>query len=111
MLKALKRVLRDHEVTLASSGRDALDLYDRGERFDVILCDVMMPELTGIDVYMHLQSHYPGEERRIVYISGGAFGEEIVRFLRSVPNQTIPKPFDPDELRGMVAAVAAENIK
>lgn len=106
-LKALKRILRRYDVTVASSGREALDIIAQGQRFDVILCDVMMPELTGVDVYEHLRAHSPGTEARIVFITGGAFGAEIVDFLREVPNTTLAKPFDPQQIIDAVDAVAA----
>lgn len=105
-LKALQRLLRQHEVDLASSGREALRRFAEGASYDVIVCDVMMPELTGVDVYRALAEHYPGTENRIVFVSGGAFGGEIIDFIERVENPLVAKPFDRDELRDTVMRVA-----
>ena len=104
-LKALQRLLKDHRVDVASSGREALQLFESQGPYDVILCDIMMPELTGVDVYRHVARVAPGAERRIVFVSGGAFGEEIVSFIQSLPNTLITKPFDRHELCEVVERV------
>ncbi|MDD9941911.1 MAG: response regulator [Myxococcales bacterium] len=104
-LKALQRLLKHHHVDVASSGREALELFERHGNYDVIVCDVMMPELTGVDVYRHVAQRRPGAEKRIVFVTGGAFGDEIVRFIESVPNELVSKPFDRDNLRAVVERV------
>ena len=57
---ALKRALREHEVTAVQSGKAAIDLLSKDSGFDLIFCDLMMPELTGMDVYEWLRRERPG---------------------------------------------------
>lgn len=104
-LKALTRILRTHQVTVAASGEEALEAFTQSGPFDVILCDVMMPGMTGPDVYKALAVQSPGTERRIVFISGGAFGMEILEFLDQVENRLVAKPFDRAELAEVVQEV------
>ena len=52
--RILQRGLARHQVVVASQARDALARIQHGETFDVILCDLMMPDLSGIDVHEHL---------------------------------------------------------
>jgi two-component system cell cycle sensor histidine kinase/response regulator CckA len=91
--RLIEKALVDHDVTTAADGREAIALM--GERaFDVILCDLIMPEMTGMDVYRAaLQRSTPMHER-IVFMTGGAFTQRARDFLESVPNLRIEKPFE-----------------
>jgi len=82
-----------HEVTALSSAREATKLILAGERYDVILCDLMMPEMTGMDFYAELRARAPEQLERLVFLTGGAFTEASRKFLASIPNQQIGKPF------------------
>jgi two-component system cell cycle sensor histidine kinase/response regulator CckA len=90
--RALGHVLRRHDLSVVSNGRDALDRLER-ESFDVIFCDMMMPDLSGIDIYEALRDRQPGLEKRIVFMTGGAFTTDAREFLGRVPNTVIEKPF------------------
>lgn len=94
VLRAIQRILRDHEVVGTESAREALAFIERGESFDLILSDVMMPMMTGIEFYETLLEVNPDLARRVVFISGGAITATIEDFLRSVPNPRIDKPFE-----------------
>jgi len=99
----LRRVLADeHDVTLATNGRHALELLSGGQKFDVMLCDLMMPEMTGIDLYQELSRTIPGAVERMVFITGGAFTPTARAFLDEVPNQRLEKPFAVQNLRALV---------
>lgn len=104
VLDLLRRVLRDHELVAASNGRQAIELLEADPHFHLILCDLMMPELTGMDVYQHVCAHHPELRERIVFISGGAFSLDTRRFLEQVSNQVLTKPFEIDRLRALAAA-------
>jgi CheY-like chemotaxis protein len=100
----VRRALRaDHEVFEAASGQEALDIFVRGERYDVVLCDMMMPGMTGKVLYERLQELAPEQCDRMVFICGGALTHEVGRFLAR--RRTIDKPFRPQELRRAVAAL------
>lgn len=91
--RLIQKALMDHEVTVAHDGREAVGLM--GEHvYDVILCDLIMPEMTGMDVYRAaLQRGTPMHER-IVFMTGGAFTQRARDFLQRVPNLRIEKPFE-----------------
>jgi CheY-like chemotaxis protein len=102
----LAKLLADtHAVTPCASGPDGLALLATA-RFDVILCDVMMPGMNGRDVYRRIAAEFPGLERRVVFISGGAFAPDLEAFLDTLPNAKIAKPFRLDEVLAIVERVA-----
>lgn len=103
VVTALVRALDGHQVTCARSGREAIQLLETSGPFDLILCDVMMPDMTGSDVYVAARQFEPGGERRIVFITGGAFTDEAHNFLMHVPNRRLEKPFSRDCIRELVA--------
>ncbi|HEY0712913.1 MAG TPA: response regulator, partial [Polyangia bacterium] len=73
LLKAYRRMLADHhDVVMAAGGTDALELLGQDRQFDVILCDLQMPELSGADVYREVARRWPGLEQRFIIITGGA---------------------------------------
>lgn len=82
-----------HEVVDLGSAREALDLVAGGERFDVILCDLMMPEMTGMDLHAELARLAPDQATKMAFVTGGAFSETVRAFLERVPNASIEKPF------------------
>ncbi len=101
--KALKRVLaRQHDVVTVKSVDAAIELLRGGAKFDLIFSDLMMPEKSGIDLFKAIASLFPGQEERIVFVTGGAFTPTAKAFLSSVPNKWIDKPFQPEQLRAMV---------
>ncbi|MFP2962702.1 ATP-binding protein [Myxococcus sp. 1LA] len=99
----LRRLMRGHELVSAANGREALERIRATPDFDVILCDLMMPELTGMDVYETVRATWPGLHERIVFISGGVFSVEMQRFLKEVKNPLLTKPFEPQRLHGVLA--------
>lgn len=102
VLSVLGRSLRDHDVQCLAAAREALELIDKGERFDLIFADLMMPTMTGMEFYEQLLPRHPELARRIVFLSGGPLGPEFDDFLRTVPNRLISKPFDVVRLRDTV---------
>jgi len=101
--KAVSRILRDHEVTVVSSARAALDLLDLGRDYDLILSDVMMPTGSGMQFYAALLARHPAFAPRVAFVSGGAFTPEAAAFLDGVDNERIEKPFQAERLRELVA--------
>jgi CheY-like chemotaxis protein len=102
--RAVHRLLgAQNDVSTETCPREALQRLARGERFDVILCDLMMPEMSGIDLHEALTRQAPDDARRMVFLTGGAFTERARLFLERVSNPRLEKPFDPRELRSVVA--------
>jgi len=98
----LARVLRDHDVTLLTRAREAIDLVVGGKHFDVIISDLMMPEMSGIDLYDELTRRQPEAAQRMVFISGGAFTKGASAFLDRVANERLEKPFETAKVRALV---------
>ena len=98
----LTRVLRDHDVTVVTSAKDALDLIATGRSFDVILSDLMMPGKSGMDLFDTLSECSPRHAEKIVFVSGGAFTPGAAAFLERVPNERIRKPFESNSVRALV---------
>lgn len=100
---ALSRILRGaHDVTVLSDGRMAIELIERGERFDVIFCDLMMPEISGMEVHESLARSCPEQAQRMVFMTGGPFSERSTRFLEGIENVQIAKPFTAETIRAIV---------
>jgi PAS domain S-box-containing protein len=107
LTRSLERVLGDqHDVVAATSGAEALDRLAGDERFDLILCDVMMPEMTGIELYQRVRSAWPGLERRIAFMTGGAFANGVAEFLDGLDNPRLDKPLNFALLRALLRELA-----
>ena len=85
---------RYYEVTVASGGREALEHLHSGVAHDVILCDLMMPGMSGMELYRRLRAESPGMELRVVFMTGGAFTPEAEEFLGGIQNSRLEKPFE-----------------
>jgi signal transduction histidine kinase len=103
--RSLARSLgRYHDVVTLTSGAESLARIVAGERFDAILSDLMMPHMTGMDLYDQLLAVVPDQARRMIFLTGGAFTERARQFLDSVKNPCVEKPF---ELAGVIELIAA----
>jgi PAS domain S-box-containing protein len=105
MAKVLHRTLaRDHDVVTVLAAKDALAMIAAGQRFTVILCDLMMPHVNGMDLYAELLRSVPEQAKRIIFLTGGAFTSRMRAFLDEVDNLCLEKPFDPAGLRTLISA-------
>jgi len=103
MARSLKRTLeKEHEVVAETSSRAALGRLESGERFDVILCDVAMPQVSGPEFHAELSRALPEQARRVVFVTGGASTPGTAAYLESVGNRTVEKPFEAEALRRLV---------
>jgi CheY-like chemotaxis protein len=103
ILNLILRVMgEDHECVASRQGAEALARIQNGERFDVILCDLMMPVMTGMEVFSQLTLISPEQAERVVFLTGGAFTSQASAFLASVANQRLEKPFEIATLKAMI---------
>ncbi|MCG8422445.1 MAG: response regulator [Proteobacteria bacterium] len=100
--KSLRRALNNYEVVLAADGEEAIAHIEGSEPFDVILCDLMMPVVSGKDVYEYVRENSPGQERRFVFLTGGTVDSQADEFLSSLTNPILEKPFNFAHLRSVV---------
>lgn len=108
LCRALERMLRGQfRVTVTTSSRDAVAMVREGRRFAAILSDVMMPEVSGADLYGAIASIDAAQASRIVFMSGGAFTAAASAFLESVDNIKVQKPFSPKTIRAVLQTVCA----
>lgn len=99
----------DYAVTVASTGRRALELLESEPEFDVILCDYMMPDLDGRALYEHLRERAPQLLERVVFCSGGLVNERAREFIASVANPLLEKPIPIDRLCAAIDRVAKRS--
>jgi CheY-like chemotaxis protein len=104
--RTLTRALRQHEVVAYTSARDALDHLIAGEQFDLILCDVMMPIMTGMEFHDELSRALPHLTRKVVFATGGAFTPAAREFFERTGNVKLEKPFDAKALHAIVDRIA-----
>lgn len=92
--KAFSRMLRrdGYEVVEAENVVEALQLLEKAGDFDAIVCDLVMPDLDGADLYHALQRDYPNLCHRVVFISGGAFTTRTRDFVQQTKVHVIQKP-------------------
>jgi signal transduction histidine kinase/CheY-like chemotaxis protein len=100
--RAAVRVLAGYDVLVVNSAGEALRLFESGERYDAVLCDLMMPQMTGMELHARVAAFAPDLAARFVFITGGAFTDAAEEFLRTTPNGWIEKPFDRRGLRSAV---------
>jgi len=100
--RVLPRLLSPHRVTVVERAPEALARILADEPFDVILCDIMMPEMTGMEFYRELARVRPAIAGRVVFMSGGVFTPGVRSFLDEIPNRCVDKPLDIDALRRLI---------
>jgi len=96
-----------HEVVATTCASEALEMVSSGQRFDLVVCDLQMPDTTGMDVYARLQEQAPELAQRLVFMSGGAYTPAASAFIRSVPNRVLEKPVRPEVFLATIDAVLA----
>ncbi|MEZ4375929.1 MAG: histidine kinase N-terminal 7TM domain-containing protein [Polyangiaceae bacterium] len=103
--RAVGRMLREHHIVVASGGSQALELSETTP-FDVLLCDVMMPEMTGPDLRAALERRGSALAQRTVFMTGGTFTEHSREALEASGAPVLDKPISPERLRQVIARVA-----
>ncbi len=93
----------NHHVEVSVEPRAMAERIIAGERFDVIVCDLMMPGMTGMDFHAVLTERAPEQAERIVFVTGGAFTPAARAFVARVKNTFVEKPYD---MRALSEALA-----
>lgn len=101
VLRFLSSSLGHHDVSVESDGRMAIQRI-RGGDFDIILCDLMMPAMTGMEIFSELQREVPEATDRVIFMTGGVFVEEAEEFLGEMSGCWIEKPIDTIELETLI---------
>jgi len=96
---------RDYDIVPVTRARDALARIERGERFDAIVCDLMMPEMGGLEFYEQLSRSAPEQASRVVFLTGGAFTAQAREFLARTQQPHVEKPFSEGTLRAAIERI------
>jgi len=91
-----------HRTKRANSGRKALDKLAEG-RFDLVLTDLIMPDMGGRGLYREIRAHYPEMLTRVIFVTGDTLSHEARTFLEEADCPVIEKPFIPADVRRIVA--------
>jgi PAS domain S-box-containing protein len=103
--RALQRLLEGHEVTRAAHGKAALALLTSHASYDCILCDLMIPGLSGAEVYREAVARWPSLTNRFVFMTGGAVTPDCREFLDAFTGDVLWKPFTTEAVHQAVARV------
>jgi signal transduction histidine kinase len=107
--RSLERLLaREGDVSTVTSASQALAMIQGGERFDLLLCDLMLPEMDGPALYEHIRKIDSKQAERMVFVTGGVFTVRARDFLETVQNERLTKPFDVDALLALVRGKLAD---
>jgi len=100
--RSIRRALREHQVQVFSSGEEAIERLCSNEPIDVVFCDLMMPEVSGMEVYGTVSARRPEIASRFVFMTGGAFTPQAREFLEENPLVCLEKPFELRQIRDLV---------
>ena len=106
--QALQRMLAgEYDLTVASCGATAIEHVAGGAWYDAIITDVMMPNMTGIELFDRLEAMAPDQATRVIFLTGGVFTAQTQTRLETAGNPQLQKPVSSQELRACVANVVA----
>ncbi len=109
ILEVFRRVLtrQGYQVETTANSKDALDRIN-SKHYDLILCDIQMPHMNGIQMYQELENTCPDVLPRIVFISGDTVDAKTSAFMHSVSNPFLHKPLTINDLLEKVEKTLAE---
>ena len=101
VLRVISRTLRRHRVHTTTDPQEGLDRLAH-EDYDLVVCDLMMPGLTGMDVLRLACEREPEVGERFLFVTGGALSPETRAFLQGEDRTLLLKPFRREELAAVV---------
>jgi CheY-like chemotaxis protein len=101
--RAIRRILAtEHDVEEFESARVLAERIATGARYDAILCDLMMPDMTGMELHGVLQRAGSPQAAAMIFMTGGTFTTEAQAFLNDIANVRLEKPFEARSLRALI---------
>ncbi len=92
VLRGYRRMLRQHEVIVAPGGREGLEKVRDEAGLDLIICDLMMPDVDGVAVHEEVSARHPGLARKFAFCSGGALTPRTKAYLEKRKVVVLEKP-------------------
>lgn len=107
-----KRVVSNEGLVadVVGDGKSAQKLVQK-QQYDLLLVDIRMPEMGGIEFYDWLQKEYPPLSKHVIFMTGSVTGGEIITFLERSGQPYLLKPFRPNELLEVVRGILKEEEK
>lgn len=104
LLLSMQRMLEDlYDVNIALGGKEAIDMINKQDSgFDLIICDVSMPDINGPSLYLYIVKNHPGLEKKLIFMTGGPLSTYLDDFFTSNNNLCLSKPFGYDQLRQII---------
>jgi len=90
--------LKNFNSTLAENGKEALKIINNGNKFDLILLDIMMPQMSGYEVCEAIRKDYQAEQLPIIMLTAKNQVNDLVTAFESGANDYLTKPFSKNEL-------------
>jgi PAS domain S-box-containing protein len=107
--EAIERVLAtEHDVVAVGGGRLALERA-AANAFDVVVCDLLMPEMSGVDLWVELGRRNPALAARTILVTGAGQEEEVRGAMGGFAGPIVEKPFTAADLRAAVAEVLSRT--
>jgi PAS domain S-box-containing protein len=112
ILRTLRRALSGFDVTTANSAEAAIEQLRHGERFDLILCDLLMPQMSGMKFFTYLEEEFEALSSQVIFMTGGTFTDEARSFVESSGRPVVEKPFDLAKLQEVLwEGVEGEGVE
>jgi two-component system, NtrC family, sensor kinase len=107
--RLILRLLEGDDVVVRDSAQEALAGLRAGQQFDVILCDLNMPEMNGLEFHRELTSMDPESAARALFLTGGPLDDASTLFAQQQAGRILRKPLDVKRLREAIAAVVSAS--
>lgn len=106
--QSLARLLRPLASISADGAERALEIFEGDREFDLVLCDLMMPGKSGIDLFEAARARWPELEERFVFMTGGVYTERAREFVARVDNTLLEKPITKEALLSVITRIGRE---
>jgi CheY-like chemotaxis protein len=100
--RRLAETFLEHEFVAVGSGAEALAVIAMGRPYDLILCEVMLRDMTGVELLSQLWQDHPGQAQRLVFLTKRPVSPVLQYLLDGVSNLCIESPVDMDGLRALI---------
>lgn len=110
LVQIIARLLhrQNYRVETAFSGQEALEKVNQ-QAFDLILCDLRMPDINGIQLYKNLLEQSPDAKQKIIFITGDIVNRNTLQFLQEHDLRYLTKPFEVEDLLHLVSTTVSSQ--